>query len=280
MKIVRLLALFWLPLAGCSSTSSPGIGGETNWLKRCSDDAACGQNTCVCGICTRECSADRTCDGALTGSCVATDSDAVKPLCAAQQTAVPARVCLPRCDADADCGADFDCLQAVCVLHVEPDGGTRQRDAGPDSALPDASAPQLAELAQSRGAWDALVAAMGDTYSYAEENCLVNAMEHTVTTIQVENGTARLVTTTLIASSECLAQVNRYADFQPRTLPELYDECKDLVTREGNAVTIELDERSVIRACTWPGPGPTDCTDNCGEGFYLRSLLFGTLTVP
>jgi hypothetical protein len=157
-------------------------------------------------------------------------------------------------------------------------GGRQPQDTGTDSTLPDVSVPGQTELERSRSTWNALVAAMGDTYSYAEENCVVNAPTAKVTTIQVEDGKARLFTTSMIARSECLALVNRYADFQPRTLPELYDECEALVAREGSAAKIELDSRGVIRGCTWPGAA--NCADNCGEGFYLRALLFGALNVP
>jgi hypothetical protein len=292
--ILSFFAAVALTLAACSKTTPhmPGVGGETNWLVRCSNDAACGKGACICGVCARDCSADRSCNGAFSGTCVGTASGVGKTLCAGQQTTTTARVCLPRCAAGADCGAGFDCVQAVCVPHVARDGGPTPPDAGPDGSVPDACSsapdaacgggaadPLLAKLAQSSSAWNDLVAAMGDTYSYAEENCRINVSgDQTVTTIQVENGSARLVTTTSIPKSQCLASVNRYADFQPRTLPELYDECKALVFREGSAVTIELDDRGVIRGCTWPGQA--GCSDNCGEGFYLRAVTFGTLTVP
>jgi hypothetical protein len=275
---LRFLALSWLALAACSPKSMPSVAGKTNWSVRCSSDLDCGDRTCVCGVCTRECGAALACDGAFTGSCVGTDSASGQLLCNAHETDIPARVCLPRCAADADCGSGFECRKAVCVPDVRPDAGPQPTDAGPDSAAPDTAVPKPTTLEQSRKAWDALEAAMGDTYSYAEENCVVNAPTHKVTTIQVENGNARFVTSTMIARSQCLALVNRYADFQPRTLPELYDECEALVARNGSAVKIELDSRNVVRGCTWSGAN--GCTDNCGEGFYLRALSFGTLTVP
>jgi hypothetical protein len=156
---------------------------------------------------------------------------------------------------------------------------TRAHDAGPDSAMRDARVEVAdAGLAHSRQTWDALVASMGDTYSYAEENCVVNAPEHTVTTVQVIHGVARLFATTQISSRQCLARVNRYDSFQPHTLPELYDTCAALLEREAGAVTVEFDQEGVLRACTWPGSN--DCRDNCGEGFYLRALGFGVLEVP
>jgi len=309
---LRFVALVGLMLSACAKSSTPSasnLGGETNWLTRCSDDAACGQGTCLCGVCARQCSADRACDGAFAGTCVATNTGAGETLCAGQKSAVPARVCLPHCAADNDCGTGFDCAQAVCVPHVEqvtdpkpidagPDSSVpdarvadpKPRDAGPDGAVPDATSggpdtgtgkPPVSDprLAQSLTTWNALVAEMGDTYSYAEENCGTNSAEgYTVTTIQVTDGTARLFGRTGIAASECLGLVGRYEDFQPVTIPELYAQCDTLVGQEGNAVTIEFDDRGVIRGCTWPGDAT--CNDNCGEGFYLRAMMFGTLEVP
>jgi hypothetical protein len=157
-------------------------------------------------------------------------------------------------------------------------------EAGVHDASRKPTAEQTADLLQtlkrSREAWDALVAAMGDTYSYAEENCLVNAAgpSQAVTTIQVEGGAARLFATTLIDGSMCESLVNRYNDFTPRTLPELYAECEALVRAEGRAVTLQVDQRGVLKACIYPGD--SDCFDNCGEGFYLRALQFGALEVP
>jgi hypothetical protein len=296
---LNFVALLGLTLAACAKSTPPtlSVGGETNWLVRCSDDAACGQGACLCGVCARECSAERACDGAFAGTCVATSSGAGEKLCAAEKSAVPARVCLPDCTADKDCGTGFDCEHAVCVPHAaEPDGSVPDAriteppiDSGPDSTVPEATsggpdtgtgkiAVSDPRLAMSLTAWNGFVAEMGDTYSYAEENCLVNAPEHTVTTIQVTDGVASLFASTTIATSQCLASVNRYDSFTPRTVPALYAECDDLVGRQGNAVTIEFDDRGLIRGCTWPGD--SNCQDNCGEGFYLRALMFGTLEVP
>ena len=129
-----------------------------------------------------------------------------------------------------------------------------------------------AKLAQSRAKWDALSAANGDSYSYAEENCRGNAPTATVTEVQVNAGQAQIVATTEIPTNECLAQVNRYDDFTAQTLPQLYEQCLNLLRHEGVQVNIELDDRELIRGCTWPGDD--QCQDNCGEGFYLRSLDF------
>ena len=159
---------------------------------------------------------------------------------------------------------------AGCSSSTPTDAGTKPHDPVSDALQ--------GELTQSRNAWDRLVASMGDTYSYAEENCVVNGDSHRVTTIQVDHGAARLFTTTTIARSECLAEVNRYDDFQPHTLPELYDQCRDLIERAGSAVELQFDDQGVIRGCA--SPGSDGCFDNCGNGFFLRAVTFGTLVVP
>jgi hypothetical protein len=142
----------------------------------------------------------------------------------------------------------------------------------PNTDIDSASERLQAELAESRTKWDALSAANGASYSYTEENCRGNAPTATVTEVQVNAGKAQIVSTTEIPTSECLAQVNRYNDFTAQTLPQLYEQCLRLVQSEGAEVELEFDDRGLIRGCTWPGD--ETCVDNCGEGFYLRSLAF------
>jgi hypothetical protein len=149
----------------------------------------------------------------------------------------------------------------------------------PTSTQPDAApAGQVDALHRSRQAWDALMAAMGDTYSYSEENCVVNAPTHKVSVVQVRDGDAMLFSTAMIPTSECMATVNRYDDFSARPLQDLYKECERLLAAHGGAVSVSFDDRNLIKGCTWSGA--ESCSDNCGEGFYLRSLSFGQLEVP
>lgn len=137
------------------------------------------------------------------------------------------------------------------------------------------SSSLLAKLEQSRKAWEALVAKQGETYHYTEENCRVNAPDAEVVAIQVEDGRARTIGSSSIPRSECLALVNAFDDFRAETLSALYSECEQLIRSAGAEVDLVLDERGLLRGCSWPGPGDSVCVDNCGEGFYLRSLEFG-----
>jgi hypothetical protein len=121
------------------------------------------------------------------------------------------------------------------------------------------------------------VTKQGDTYHYSEENCRVNALEAEVVTVQVEHGQAREVSSSFIPVDDCLGRVNAYDDFTARTMPALYMECEALIRRAGEEVSLTFDERGLLEDCSWPGPGEDECLDNCGEGFYLRTLAFGTV---
>jgi hypothetical protein len=161
-------------------------------------------------------------------------------------------------------------------------GTTSVPDAGDAGHIPtiEEVAAQLETLQRSREAWEKLVASMGETYSYTEENCMANVAgpDQAITVIQVEDGHARLSGTELIERRMCEAHVNRYDNFTPHTLPELYADCEALVRREGTSVEVKVDERGVLKACMYPGS--SNCFDNCGEGFYLRTLTFGKPEVP
>jgi hypothetical protein len=151
----------------------------------------------------------------------------------------------------------------------------------PDAAVgAGGTTTQLQALQRSREVWESLVGSMGETYYYAEENCLINVSgpDYAVTTIQVESGAARSLGVSLLDPSMCEARVNRYNSFTPHTLPQLYAQCEQLLYRDATATEVGFDERGVLKSCIYPGD--SGCLDNCGEGFYLRTLAFGMLVVP
>jgi hypothetical protein len=196
---------------------------------------------------------------------------------------------LPSCTASRECGDGFVCEQDVCVPRRAPnpiDGGadgTVPDGTVPDGTVPDGGPSALDELATSLQTWSELLAEAGaengqaDVYWYAEENCVVNATEHKVTFVQVTPDSVSIIETQMIPGDECRGRTNRYEDFVAATLPELYAQCEALVQREGAEVTLELDARGVIQACTWPGDA--SCADNCGEGFFLLSVDFGQVII-
>ncbi|HMI94111.1 MAG TPA: hypothetical protein VK509_22210 [Polyangiales bacterium] len=199
------LVLVLLPaLAACSKSRSPSVGGETNWLLRCSEDKPCELGSCRCGVCTQACDDDESCDRDFEGTCTDTDDGAGALLCQSSARPPAAAVCLPRCSSDDACGRGYQCEQAVCVPAVRASGGppgVGGRDGSVaiiDTPLPDDGGPsenggsgagglggaaglsgtgstdpepRLYALAQSRATWTALVAENANTYWYTEENC-------------------------------------------------------------------------------------------------------------
>jgi len=124
-----------LVLSACGAKSTPQIGGETNWLEICERDAQCGAGGCVCGVCSIECSENDDCTGGFRGACVSARGAVGSELCVAQSEPVPAAgLCLPRCEADRECGTGYRCEQATCVPRREPSSVPRS-DAGRDAEV-------------------------------------------------------------------------------------------------------------------------------------------------
>jgi hypothetical protein len=103
-----------LGLASCTTAESP-TGGETHFLKTCSSSESCGDDlSCMCGVCTRECTSEEQCQGLPAAVCV-TD-----PLVCTPDE--PSNRCDVPCNVDADCKAVSDahrCLANFC----RTDGG-------------------------------------------------------------------------------------------------------------------------------------------------------------
>jgi hypothetical protein len=97
------------------------FGSETHFLTDCADGCGSGSE-CVCGVCTRSCSADPDCTRLATGAVCATLAPRVSEgRCSAG--GVPA-ACDLTCLADADCaalGAAFTCQDGYCRDASPPD---------------------------------------------------------------------------------------------------------------------------------------------------------------
>lgn len=46
---------------GCSASGDPGTDSTTHFWMSCESDSQCGNGTCICGRCTRECDANSEC---------------------------------------------------------------------------------------------------------------------------------------------------------------------------------------------------------------------------
>jgi len=118
MTSLRTLALtvavgFSLAAPGCDGTTGNG-GSETHWLSPCAADRDCQAGArCVCGACTRPCSATSDCVP-LGPSALCYAASAASPTC--EHPGAP-RVCMVPCGSAADCstfaGASR-CLEGLC----------------------------------------------------------------------------------------------------------------------------------------------------------------------
>lgn len=74
-----LILLISTLLSACQSdsgTTSAATGTETNWLSACQTSSECGVGSCVCGLCTFECTGASDCTGAPEPARCATSGDA------------------------------------------------------------------------------------------------------------------------------------------------------------------------------------------------------------
>jgi len=111
-----VLGLFWL--FGCEPQTSDPTGGETHFLRVCTDDAnACGSAlSCLCGVCTVACQVEASCASFPEASCTARPSGTC---------GVAGNVCDLPCAADGDCAvlsAEHRCESGSCRLTPQPVG--------------------------------------------------------------------------------------------------------------------------------------------------------------
>lgn len=132
-----LAALIMLFALGCEAQSSEPTGGETHFLRLCNSDAdACGPYSCLCGVCTTECSIDTPCASLPGAQCVTLNA----------ACEIVTQVCDVQCRADRDCmnlSSGHHCIDGQCRLassHAPSvgDGGA--------SGAPDATACESSKL--------------------------------------------------------------------------------------------------------------------------------------
>jgi O-glycosyl hydrolase len=109
-----LVLLLGAQLLGCSPKAKEDGDSQTNWLEACREDSTCASGSkCICGVCTRACSAASTCSDALQGSCVRADESGAIAQCGGSQPPAPG-LCLPRCEGGSDCGRGQACVAGTC----------------------------------------------------------------------------------------------------------------------------------------------------------------------
>ena len=118
-RALTALLLSWGSLVACHGPEASGPDSETHFLRECT--AECGGGLkCLCGVCTKPCTADTTCSAIL-------DHAACADSCGAEGT----KTCDVTCAADSDCralGGDFRCLQEHC--RAPASSGTGGNDGG------------------------------------------------------------------------------------------------------------------------------------------------------
>jgi hypothetical protein len=136
---VELLLVAIASASACSEPShGPSVGGNTNWLLACSDDAECGEQTsCICGRCSTACDRASGCAEFPGSTCA--ESVAARQQCGGEQTA---GVCLLACEGDADCDSELACVQGACVERAQPTRCDDHPDALFCSGFDDAALPE------------------------------------------------------------------------------------------------------------------------------------------
>jgi hypothetical protein len=148
-------------------------------------------------------------------------------------------------------------LLAVLALGCSPDDSelSRQHDV----------------LDQSEAAWEALESAQGSTYWFTETKC---GQVRDTTHVAVTDGVALIVSREESEEGSPCAEGEpyRYEDFGPAAIPDLYDECRAMLSQEYDT-TIGLDAEGVIKFCR--GVEGSSCRDACDHGFHIASRGFG-----
>ncbi|HEX6242398.1 MAG TPA: hypothetical protein VFZ61_15910 [Polyangiales bacterium] len=128
--MLAVSACLWI--ASCSRSHSEAGDSSTHWLRRCGSDYQCGGLSCVCGVCSTECSATNQCAG-LGSAAVCAMAPAAE--CGVGAASVP-RLCDQTCASDQDCGGGASCVDQRCrrqLTSSEPDASSAapvESDAG------------------------------------------------------------------------------------------------------------------------------------------------------
>ena len=169
-------------LAACGSTESgPTTDSGSHWLSMCETSDDCGDLSCVCGICTRECEAASACDELEGAACVAP----TEAICG--EPAPAATICVVECADDGDCptidGESALCGDGLCVRGGDPGPDPEECtevECGPAPGMPSmlcddgvtwaGPGPCVRDAAGTCG-WTIIECPARDTWCYSDEDC-------------------------------------------------------------------------------------------------------------
>lgn len=113
--IVLALAIAAFVSGSACGSLGTRTGSETNFLTSC--DGSCDDGlSCICGVCTRSCSATDECTELAAGAACVTETDAAPSLACGERDAA---VCDRSCENDGDCdslGSTFHCQDGFCRM--------------------------------------------------------------------------------------------------------------------------------------------------------------------
>ncbi len=143
-------------------------------------------------------------------------------------------------------------------------------------------------LAESRGAWRAMIAAQGETYSY-EQGSESWTGYRTHSAVQFEDGAATyrrfesspgfvdgMLVPLELKWEERGGEIGTHVEAGPiASVDQMYDQCaRDVLTRDPGRNMIELafDERDLLQVCSYWQDG---CADDCWMGVGISNLQMG-----
>ncbi len=122
-------------LFGCSPSTKEDGDSQTNWLEACQLDTQCATGKkCLCGVCTRACSAPAICTNEPQGSCVRANEIGLIAQCGGSPPPLLPGLCLIRCEDDSGCAKNQACVAGICSplpvasVEVNVDLETRHQD--------------------------------------------------------------------------------------------------------------------------------------------------------
>ena len=170
------VAAGWVILIVTITCFSCGRRNEVprEWQRACAVDGQCGAELyCICGVCTRGCAGDATCQQGSESACYDMTSPLLSERCEALRPNLFVGVCLASCEDDSACTDDAECVQGACVPRAQRSGASSGSASKPHVLpLPDAGEQPRLDASHSAGSGGTQVGRM-DTATGAGSDSVV-----------------------------------------------------------------------------------------------------------